>query len=566
MAQRAKRDWKMGHHGRNKAMGGSTAIGHPLFSTSDHSGSGLTHRTSDTSFLRDEDGLTEIIENAFDHSNNNKIGRTSMTSSRPVRRTRSTSSSGRHTPTGSVVGSVLSGSDLEDQMMDDYELDGKDRISELNSQSNYQQGFDAAESIFASFSSFSNPNLDTSHLRINNNSPHRRFLKAQLSISTQKTVRLLRLGLIIFILFLSLNNATKHLKHYGQKHRTGSIYHRRGSFSNNNAVDLAAGSNGQDKRSRLQSLKEAILKKQRDEISNIINGGSHVNVAIPNQYANLAELSDEIRATDIPLFWHIPRAGGSTVRELTTQCFNLTIASGLGKVPHDLSIESVKVLNVQVSPTQTAKYVNIDVYQPEGLKKAQELGLVSSGLVNILSTRYVLEASNIFTLDHRGRLFTLFRHPVDRAVSTFHYVQDTVWRRNHNDLADITIEEYFKSGSGENNWVTRFLTGTTNRALEPADLDVAKEILRRKCVVGLLEEKAESLSRFERMFQWRVNSVDQDQCHEKILQWAWPLKHSHEHVSEGSEVWNLILKQNEYDLQLYEFAKALFKYQKQMFP
>ncbi len=223
------------------------------------------------------------------------------------------------------------------------------------------------------------------------------------------------------------------------------------------------------------------------------------------------------------------------------------------------------------SSNGTIKFINVDVYTKEGIEKAKELGLASSGLVDVVSSRLVMEASTLFTPDHPGLLFTLFRHPIHRAVSTFHYVQDTVWRRKKNDLADITIEEYFKSGSGENNFLTRYLTGRINNVLTEQDLNVAKEILRRKCVVGLLEDKVESMRRFDTIFGWKISSSTTSpekniDCREQLLQWGWSMHHEHDLVEEGSDVWNLILKLNEFDLQLYGYAKVLFQDQRRLFP
>jgi hypothetical protein len=150
-------------------------------------------------------------------------------------------------------------------------------------------------------------------------------------------------------------------------------------------------------------------------------------------------------------------------------------------------------------------------------------------------------------------------------------VQDTVWRRKKNHLADITIEEYFKSGSGENNFLTRYLTGRVNNILTEQDLNVAKEILRRKCIVGLLEEKVESMRRFDTIFGWKLRTSGGKHetitdCREQLLQWGWSMHHEHDLVEEDSTVWNLILKLNEFDMQLYEYAKVLFQDQRRLFP
>jgi hypothetical protein len=198
------------------------------------------------------------------------------------------------------------------------------------------------------------------------------------------------------------------------------------------------------------------------------------------------------------------------------------------------------------------------------------LDLIGSGLADITVSSLLYEASSLFSDRHRGRLFTIFRHPVERAVSLFHYVQDTQWRRRQSyqkELSELTIEEYFESGLAENNWMTRFLVNEPTKAeLTIEDLNLAKEILRRKCLVGLLSEKGESFARFERYFGFQVKNSVQKECHEKKLQWAWSQKHRHDVVEENTPLWDLIMTHNLYDMQLYRYAsEVLFVEQAALF-
>lgn len=205
---------------------------------------------------------------------------------------------------------------------------------------------------------------------------------------------------------------------------------------------------------------------------------------------------------------------------------------------------------------------------PAGIERAKNLHLASSNLADAMVSPLVYEASVVYSNLYHGRLFTLFRHPIHRAVSLFYYTQDMVWRRgNVKDLMDITIEEYFKGGMGENNWMTRFLANARNKVLTEDDLDVAKEVLRRKCLVGLLSQKGESMSRFLKYFKWdkHVKGEKEQECLDKNLDYGWPQKHRHQEVEEGSEVWNLVVQMNTFDLQLYEYAKELFKEQSHLF-
>lgn len=215
------------------------------------------------------------------------------------------------------------------------------------------------------------------------------------------------------------------------------------------------------------------------------------------------------------------------------------------------------------------RYVNVDTSTVQGIERAKSLGLAGSGMPHLVVSSLLHNAATMFTPANRGRMFTMFRHPVDRSVSLFHYIQDTQWRRRQTfqkELSDLTIDEYFKSGLAENNWMTRFLTNQiTKGELNRNDLNQAKEVLRRKCLVGLLSEKGESFARFERFFGFPLKDDEEKECHEKKLQWAWPLKHRHDQVEEGTALWDLVLSHNTYDLELYDYAQTLFQQQAQLF-
>jgi hypothetical protein len=65
------------------------------------------------------------------------------------------------------------------------------------------------------------------------------------------------------------------------------------------------------------------------------------------------------------------------------------------------------------------KYVNVDVTTPEGIIKASQLGFASSGLADVVFTPLFVESSALLFdggNGHKGRMFAVFRHPVERVV------------------------------------------------------------------------------------------------------------------------------------------------------
>ena len=58
------------------------------------------------------------------------------------------------------------------------------------------------------------------------------------------------------------------------------------------------------------------------------------------------------------------------------------------------------------------------------------------------------------------------------------------------------------SSYAEDNWMVRFLTNEMSGAVYDRHLELAKQVLESKCVVGLLEEFSPSFKRFGQYFDW----------------------------------------------------------------
>lgn len=213
--------------------------------------------------------------------------------------------------------------------------------------------------------------------------------------------------------------------------------------------------------------------------------------------------------------------------------------------------------------------MNVDTSTHQGIARAKNLNLVSSGLADVVISPLLHEASTLFTPTRRGRMFTVVRHPVERAASLFYFIQETQWRQpgtRNDQFAEISIEEFYKKQFAENNWMTRFLTNElTKGELTENDLNIAKEVLRQKCLVGLLEEKGESFDRVLKFFGWRPKNEEEQNCLQKKLEWSWPMKHKHPTIEEDSRAWRFIMAANKFDMKLYDYAKDLFAQQGQLF-
>ena len=223
--------------------------------------------------------------------------------------------------------------------------------------------------------------------------------------------------------------------------------------------------------------------------------------------------------------------------------------------------QELKVLHF----SQQVSYVNVDTSTHQGVSRAKRLDLVSSGLADVVISPLLHEALPLFSPTQKGRMFAIFRHPVERAASLFYFIQDTQWKQldtRNEQFADISIEEFYKTGYAENNWMTRFLTNElTKKELTEDDLEVAKEVLRQKCLVGLMEEKRETFERIQKYFGWNPKNEKDQSCLERKTEVAWSMMHAHPTVEKNSQAWRLIVNANKFDMRLYEFAKELFSQQ-----
>ena len=195
------------------------------------------------------------------------------------------------------------------------------------------------------------------------------------------------------------------------------------------------------------------------------------------------------------------------------------------------------------------------------------MGFADSGLADAVVTPFIYEANDLFTPTAKGRLFTVFRHPIDRAISMFYYIQVADWEPTYDpELKDWTIAQYAQSSKIENNWLTRQLSNKLEGDLADEHLDLAMEVIRRKFMVGLMTQIEETMERFERFYRWtyHVNPPNQEKCRERLLKGGSNKNSStKDKPKPGSDEWNLLELQNKYDLQLYQYLEVLFKEQEQ---
>lgn len=100
--------------------------------------------------------------------------------------------------------------------------------------------------------------------------------------------------------------------------------------------------------------------------------------------------------------------------------------------------------------------------------------------------------------------------------------------------------------------------------MNKADIQVAKEILKRKFVVGLHDQLQDSIDRFEKFFGWQITEEARE-CQsaelerESSAQYNQYLNRKHPGLTPAAL--DAIKSKNEYDLELFEYGKFMFKHQ-----
>ncbi len=321
----------------------------------------------------------------------------------------------------------------------------------------------------------------------------------------------------------------------------------------------------------------AMESVSQDNVRDIL---SHLaNVKSPVQGRNL----------ETPFFWHVPKSGGSSLQRLY-YCMGSTIANEVGVNPKFGIEHGPKSDIIAFSPWEAhgnpGKVINVDVCSHEGILDAKNRGFLTSPSqpkVDFVSTSEFHSASMmLFSPDHKARLFALFRHPIEGAVSKFYYLQKATWEPTYNKRwASMSLEQWATQERGDNNWMVRNLIGKQRLELTKDDYALAKEIVRTKFVVGLMDKFEESIHRFNFLLgvdesdpknedcikQFSSNEGDEHSARNdnRIVKKNQFNSYSHPKVENGSEVWVLLSKVHTYDILLYNFVVRLFKEQEEMF-
>jgi hypothetical protein len=239
----------------------------------------------------------------------------------------------------------------------------------------------------------------------------------------------------------------------------------------------------------------------------------------------------------------------------------------------DSSSQRTSIVNVLLSYyLQSMEYardniLNMDTSSPEGLSFSYQKQIVNSNKVDVIVSNYFLSGAALFNDLHYGRTFAILRHPVDVALSLFHYRKMATWERSYRkEWNKITFREYVDSDNYIDNWMVRQLTGAMPWVtLTTTHFDRAKLIMTRKIFVGVAEEMNETMRQLKAHFQWVEKKP---QCAYKFINAKPTNANGHPQLQggKGGSTWHAIIAKDKWDMSLYHYGLEMFAQQRKRYP
>jgi len=304
------------------------------------------------------------------------------------------------------------------------------------------------------------------------------------------------------------------------------------------------------------------------------SNGPNESIELPKSIqSNLVDVSEGAGQTSFtPFFWHIPKCAGTAIQNLYF-CMGLTLANQVGANPKFKHNEETTLVEFKPWKRYDWSVINVDTTTRAGILRAQELGLVSSKdpkVDLVVSGEFESVVSHLFDKTNRGKVFAMFRHPVERLESLFYYLQKANWESTfHPEWAKTSLRDWAKTHKGEKNWMVHKLVNKDVHSLTMDDLELAKQIVKEKILVGLESKFVESIHRFNVYSGIDDSSKERQSCIASLARvptkgdkQATRASNSDPHpkTKPGSALWKL-LTEDSLDVLLYEYIEEIYEHQ-----
>lgn len=236
------------------------------------------------------------------------------------------------------------------------------------------------------------------------------------------------------------------------------------------------------------------------------------------------------------VFLHIPKTAGTTFRY---------------------------IIQYQYKPTAIYELYNHSLTHSQRLDKLLNLSETRKQQIKIVNSHF---GFGLHEFLHRPYTYiTFLRAPIDRVVSMYYYLQRTNNIQTNPLPPDLSLKDFVQTYQRIQNGMTKYLSGVilkdqladqspkstaNSQCATKADLELAKKNLKEHFkVIGLAERFDESLILFQKTLGWKIPLYDKNNVSKS--------RPSTRNVSK--DTLRLIEKSNEFDIQLYEYAKEVFE-------
>lgn len=257
---------------------------------------------------------------------------------------------------------------------------------------------------------FDAPTIPTNHVHVSNHSSQQRLVPVYKPVDPARAPKTAVILFTVFILFAGTYHIIYGLQLDAMMQQSSSSTHpaMADQYINRSNSEMQ----------RMAELIQEVSRPSSDQEGNPI--------ILPQELSNIADVQVPInREEDVPFFWHVPRSGGSLIKNTAAYCLDLVQASNMGNAIVGEGADLPQLATVV--DTQTgAKFLNVDTISPEGLDLAKHKGSVVGSYpdLGVIITPYLFIGSqNLLNDEHKGRMFAMMRHPIRRAESMFWHLR-----------------------------------------------------------------------------------------------------------------------------------------------
>jgi len=175
---------------------------------------------------------------------------------------------------------------------------------------------------------------------------------------------------------------------------------------------------------------------------------------------------------------------------------------------------------------------------------------------------------HLFDESHKGRMLSMFRPPVDRLTSKFFYLGIATWEKTYRpEWKDVDVLDWANDINIDNNHMVKKLAGKVQKD-EATELDLAraKETIKKRMIVGLMDKMEESFNRFNIVMNINAKTNDKyTRCMNTYFGGGTNKKsnsNSHPKVDESHPAYQVLAEKNKLDIELYQYILEVFDEQK----